>query len=195
MATDIPTTEPSIIVAGDTIAWDREDLTNDYPSSTWTLKYHLANRTSHYDITATADTLGDDTFSITITPAVTATYVAGFYNWDAYVSKGSGATLERYRIDFGTLEVRPNLASLPASYDDRTHVKRTLDAIEAVIEGRATSDQESYTIGNRSLSRIPIAELLKFRSQYALWYQNELAAEAINNGVGTGRRVVTRFVD
>jgi hypothetical protein len=41
-----------------------------------------------------------------------------------------------------------------------------LDAIEAVIENRATLDQQEYTIGSRHLKRMTAAELIEFRDKY-----------------------------
>jgi len=35
-----------------------------------------------------------------------------------------------------------------------------------VIENRATIDQQSYQINNRSLQRTPLAELMKLRAKY-----------------------------
>lgn len=52
------------------------------------------------------------------------------------------------------------------STDDRTENERILDAINATIENRATSDQQYYMIGTRQLHRIPIAELRLLRSTY-----------------------------
>ena len=45
-------------------------------------------------------------------------------------------------------------------------VQRTLEAIEAVIEKRASIDQERYKINNRELWRTPIPELLVMRDRY-----------------------------
>ena len=50
--------------------------------------------------------------------------------------------------------------------DDHTENERILDAINATIENRASSDQQYYMIGTRQLHRIPIAELRILRSTY-----------------------------
>lgn len=50
--------------------------------------------------------------------------------------------------------------------DERTENERILDAINATIEGRASSDQNMYMIGTRQLHRIPMAELRLLRSTY-----------------------------
>ena len=50
--------------------------------------------------------------------------------------------------------------------DERTENEQILDAINATILNRATSDQEGYMIGTRRLDRIPMAELRRLRSQF-----------------------------
>lgn len=50
--------------------------------------------------------------------------------------------------------------------DETTHAERMLALIEQRLEGRITSDHESYTIEGRSLTRIPFAELREYRKYY-----------------------------
>ena len=45
-------------------------------------------------------------------------------------------------------------------------MQKVLDAIEAVLENRATLEQEQYQINNRSLKRRSSGELLKLRDHY-----------------------------
>ena len=47
-----------------------------------------------------------------------------------------------------------------------TENQRILDAIDAALLNRATTDQQGYMIGTRRLDRIPIPDLLKLRSQF-----------------------------
>lgn len=188
---DIPTTEPSEIIAGDTLQWNRQDLSSDYPASLWTLKYYFAGPNGAFNITATAD---GAYFAIAATAAVTAAYPEGDYKWSAYVSTGSGATLERHEIDNGVCTVKPNIANKTAGYDPRSHVKKVLDAIEAAVEGRASRTDLAYTIQGRSISHIPPTELIKWHSHYKQLYKQEQDAERIKNGLGTSRKILTRFV-
>ena len=77
--------------------------------------------------------------------------------------------------------------------DPRSHAKITLEAVEAVIEGRATKDQENYSIAGRSLSRTPVADLLSLRDYYRTEFLREQRVERRNNGIGTGARILARF--
>ena len=49
----------------------------------------------------------------------------------------------------------------------------TYNAIIATIEGRATTDQESYRIGTRELRRIPLEELKSLARAYYTRIQAE----------------------
>lgn len=183
MPNNIPTNEPQELVAGDTWEWTRSLA--DYPAPTWSLVYHFHKSGNTFNVTAT--TSGTD-HAVTIAKGTTANYVAGTYMWDAYVDNGT----KRYRVDSGTLIVLPDLTTGTAT-DRRSHAKITLDAIEAVIEGRAAKDQESYSINGRSLSRTSIPDLLVLRDRYKAEVALETRADRINNGLGHKGRVLVRF--
>jgi hypothetical protein len=90
------------------------------------------------------------------------------------------------------MEVEPDF-SATATLDTRSHARKVLAAIEAVIERRATKDQEEYTIDGRSLKRTPVAHLLVLRYRYKREVEQEEQADRLAKGRGTGRKVVTRF--
>lgn len=184
MTATVPTIEPTSVRAGLTWEWDRTNLSSDYPASTWTLKYGLKNAASHIEITAAAD--GDD-YTVLVAAATTAGYTAGTYRWAAWVESGT----EKRDIGEGWIEVLAAYTGA-AVLDDRSHARITLDAIEAVIENRATLDQQQYAIGNRSLTRTPIAELLKLRDYYRAEVRAEVHAEDTALGRG-GHQLLTRF--
>ena len=184
--TNIPLNEPLTLIAGDTVRWDREDLP-DYPASVWTLSYYFVKTNDQITITASAN---GDYFRVVVAASVTANYPPGIYKWNAYVSKGA----ERYKVDEGTLEIKADYVAQTTGYDDRSHVKKTLDAIEAVIEGRATQDHLSYSIAGRSITKISPEELIRWWSFYKQQYRKELDAERIASNLGTSRKILTRFL-
>jgi len=172
----------NVLTAGDTL--DFTTSVPDYPASEgWTLKYRLAPRAAGtaIDITATAD--GDD-YDVQAAASTTISWAAGFYTWTAYVELAA----ERYTVGRGQLQIRAASTTLAAATDGRTHARIVLDAINATIEGRATKDQQEYSIGSRSLKRIPLMELLKFRDQY----QAKVNAEE-NKAAGRSNRLVARL--
>lgn len=187
MAAAIPTTEPVELRSGDTWKWRREDL-SDYPAPTWTLKYRFKNAAGGFEITATAD---GSNFAVTVGASTTATYAAGKYEVVGWVASGG----EEYTVFNRTIEVLPNLraSSAATAQDVRSHARKVLEAIEAVIESRATKDQQAYSINGRSLQRTPIADLITLRAQYAMEVQREVQAEKLKQGLGGGRAIFVRF--
>ncbi len=184
-----PETEPYNFIVGDRIAWKRTDLGSDYSNSLYTLKYQArleASGTTTFAITATAS--GTD-YKVEVGSSVTATYTAGRYRWDAYITRTVDS--ERIQIDSGTFDVKANKVSSTA--DPRTHVKIVLDAIESVIEGRASKDQESLSVEGMTLNRTPIEDLLTLYSKYKGMYVREQRAERMRNGKKHSGRIYTRF--
>lgn len=152
--------EPVIFVAGDSVSWTK--TASDYPASTWTLVYYFNNLAAgQFDWTTTAD--GDD-YQVSIPAADTDALSPGRWNVAAVYSDGTDRATEQ----IGTIFILPNPTK--AGQDFRTSVQRKLEAAQAVLEGRATKDQESYSLEGRSLSRMPIKDLV--------WWVDRLAAEA-----------------
>lgn len=185
MTASIPDNEPDELRAGDTWKWTRS--LGDYPSVSWTLKYRFKNASGGFEIVATPS--GSD-YSISVAAATTGGYAAGTYDWVAWVEAGA----EKYTVDQGTLVVLPDLrgGSATSAQDVRGHAQKVLDAIEAVIENRATLDQERYRINDRELWRTPVTELIKLRQRYRAEVQAEKNAERIRNGTGIGGRIQFR---
>lgn len=130
-----------------------------YPAPDWTLKAILRGPSA---IDLTADPNGR-AHRFSASAAATAEWEPGRYALSLRAER-DGEVLE---VDTGTIEIRPDIeAAAAGEVDARSHVQRVLDAIEAVIEKRATIDQERYTINNRELWRTPIEDLLKLRNFY-----------------------------
>ena len=191
--TDIPTREPEKITAGDYVKWKREysDCVDPYgdeckASAGWELTYALVNGDSLIAITAATST---DDYLVTLSAATTAAYAAGTYHWQAYVTKS--ATSERYRIESGTIEILPNFASQSSGYDDRSHAKKVLDALEARLENRATKDQAAMVVSGMEIAYMPIHRVLEWRDKYKVEYQGILHAQ----GLGESRKILVRFTN
>lgn len=128
-------------------------------------------------------------FQITVTATATAAWTAGKYSYAIYMTTST----TRDTVETGTVEIKQNIAALTIASDVRSHAKKTLDAIEAVIEGRASRDDMRYQIGGRMLERMTITDLLKFRDIYRAEYNREVKAEKIANGDGIGGLLKVRF--
>lgn len=173
-----------ILYAGDTIEWTESE--SSYSASDgWTLKYKLINSSTAISLTSIASGV-DHKFSISSTTS--KNWSAGKYQFKRYIIKGT----ESYTLNTGTVEIKPYIQEA-TSYDFRSHAQKVLDAIEAVIQNRATREQESITIAGRSLSRTPLPDLIKFRTQYQWEVFNEKKAEKIAQGLNAGKRVLLQF--
>ena len=184
-----PTREPEELVVGDRWAWKRPDLSASYPTADYTLTYSCdkeGSGTTTFSITAN-ESAGQ--YLVEVASATTANYSAGTYAWQAYITRASDSA--RTSVGAGTFTVLANLSASTA--DPRSHVKKTLDAIEAVIENRATIDQMAYSIAGRSLSKTPLADLLKFRDSYKAEYATELNTERRKNGLPPRNRLLVRL--
>lgn len=188
MATEIPTKEPSAFTAGDTVKWKRANLSGDYPATGgWTLKYYLYGPEGVQAVDAVADGVN---FAVTITALVSSAFVAGDYAIKGFVTKT--ATSERYLVYENSLTVNPDPANINDATETRSHAKKCLDAIEAVLEGRATRSDRSYTIAGRQTEHYTFEDLMKLRDYYAGKVAAEKQAAAFARGEGGGQ-VLVRF--
>lgn len=176
---------PREITAGNSISW--EFALSDYPASSWTLTYSLLNANDQITITGTSS---GDSHLVELPAATTAAYNPGVYKWQAYVTNGS----ERYPVGTGTIEILANFATATElGLDTRTHARKVLDSLEALIEGKASKDQLSYSIAGRSISRLSPGELIEWRDYYKREVAKEIRLEKRKRGKRTGSRILTRF--
>lgn len=167
MPPQVLTAEPRTIAAGTSVQWQRSY--GDFsPADGWALKYYL-NGPGGLTLAAT-DSAG--AWLVSITPAQTANLKSGTYRWVAYAEKGADAALERYQVAAGTIVLTPNLPdAAPGAL--QTFAEKMLAAIEALMLGRATADQESMTIDGTAITRIPFEQLVRYRNQYAAEVQRQ----------------------
>jgi len=187
-STYYPTTDPNELQLGDFWAWKRTDLSTDYPTASYSLSYefNLIDGATVSNFTLTATESNNDYI---IESTNTTSYTKGEYNWIAYITRSSDTA--RIKIGEGFTEVQDNYATTTASV--RSHAKKVLDAIEAVIENRATMDQSSMSIAGRSLSRLTVDELMLFRDRYKTEYLKEVKKARIKNNKDSGNAIKVRF--
>lgn len=159
---------PSSITAG--LTFDRLVTLTAYPANDgWALRAVLRGP-AVINLVATAEGVQHRFHADATT---TAGWAPGLYSFSIRAEKAGDV----FETDAGTLEILPDLANVAAGHDPRSHARKVLAAIEAILEDRATLDQERYRINNRELYRIPRAELLKMRSQYRAEVRMEEAAQ------------------
>lgn len=164
-----------MLVAGDTFRWQRS--LGDYPPDVWTLQYAFIAPAGFFSVTATDD--GDGNHLAELLPAVTAPIVPDLYQWSATVTDGT----DRYTVGQGTTRVEMDATAQSNPIDTRSHARKVLQAIEAVLEGTATTDQASYSLEGVSISRMPIADLMSFRDRYRWEVSHEENRDRMRKGL------------
>lgn len=168
---------PPILVAGDSWAWTAEY--GDYPATSWAAVAYFENAAGAFSVTSSASGT-----AFAFAKAAASTSVApGRYLCRVRLSFGSDVVT----VNEGWVEVeRAPSALLPI--DHRSWARRTLDAVEAFIEGNASTAQQSIQIGGRSLSRWAMPDLLQLRNEL----RAEVRREEQGSDAGLGRDIRVR---
>lgn len=143
---------PRKITVGDTVTWD--ETLSQYPADeSWVLDY---NFTSHFaQFSSSHAAVGAD-HRITID---TTELEPGEYDYTKKVDD----TSEVFTLEAGILTVLPDLSADTAGVDRRSYAEIALENIEAILKGKATKDQTSYSLNGRALSRYSPDELNEWR--------------------------------
>lgn len=180
---------PTEIISGD--SYEYTVTSADYPATDgWTLKVTIINAAKRVQVTAAA--AGSD-YTVTFNSTDTDDLTAGEYSVVESVEQTIDAVFYRHTLNSYPLTVKPNIAGSTVATDVRSHARIVLDAIEATIEGRATSAQQQISIAGRSIAYIPVADLLKFKAEYKRMVDAEEAKSRAALGLATGRNYHIRF--
>lgn len=178
---------PATIRQGDTISHNIPHYSN-YTADTYTFAVILLSSTNRYHITASPNGLN---YTLSVPSTSTGLWTPGVYKWIGQYSYGNSV----YSVYAGTTEILPGFSTI---VDTRSHAKKMLDAIEAVLEGRASDDVQQYQVSfgstSKSISKIPIEQLLVIRDRFKAEYKRELMAENIKNGIPVSTNIKVRFV-
>jgi hypothetical protein len=173
---------PLKLVAGDTWRWTRSF--GNYLAPTWVVTYYFENQNKQFSQAAVASSTAH---ALTIPAATSALLPAGRYRWFARAT--DGAVIETIDKENGWLDVLPDPAA-SGTRDQRSWARRALDAVMATIEGRATSDQQSFSIRDRTVSRMTYMELSQMKKDL----EAQVRTEEAGAKAGLGRRLKVRFV-
>jgi hypothetical protein len=177
---------PAKITAGDSLSWSVEN--SDYPASAgWALKYYLVKSDKQIEIDSTPS---GDAHTFALAPTDTADWPAGRYKYQAVMVKGS---TERATVDAGHVDVTTNYAAQTTGFDAREHAEIVLDALWAVAEGKATTDQASISIGDQALTHMSPAQLNEWIRVYEAKVARLDNKQRRRRGQGTRRYSLVRF--
>jgi len=189
--TEIPEKEPISFYKGETVVWKRTDIGADYAPSSYSMVWEASlesNGSTRFSATVTES--GTE-YTFTLDNSATAGYTAGDYIWFLKVLQTSDS--ETLVIDSGKLTVKDNYFATTG--DTRSHAKVMVDKLESLLEGKADADVSSYSIAGRSLNKLTVEEMLKWRDYYKAEYQREIQEFRIGNNEGSGSIVKVRFDD
>jgi hypothetical protein len=181
-----PETEPANLVIGELWAWKRPDLAGTYDPSLYTATY-ISNKESSDVASFTISATGSD---FTVSEADTSAICPeGRYRWELVITQISDSA--KVGVARGYWDVLPDLTTGPT--DNRSHARKVLDAVEAVIEGSATKEQSSISIAGRSLALRTYDELRQIRIDYRAEVESERQSELQKQGKGSTTKILTRF--
>ena len=148
---------PSEFAAGTTVAYTR--TLADYPASDgWALTLYVIAA----DVVIKAAVADGDSHAVTLSAADTKAIAAGTYRYVERVALAG----EVFEVGSGFVTVTPDPTDATAD-DYKSQDEKLLEAIDAVLAGRITTDVEAYSIEGRALTRIPVRELARLRATVA----------------------------
>jgi hypothetical protein len=153
------------LVAGD--VWNWTITLCDYSPTLYTLKYFFRGPKT-LDLVAVASGSG---FQVTATAAQTSPLDPGVYFWQMCVFDASNNRTELVR---GSVEVLADISAMGEGIEGRSWVKQALDAVRAVIQGRASRVESEYQINGRMLRLMSPQELLDHEGDLTNRYNDEL---------------------
>lgn len=171
---------PASLIAGDSLRLAIP--AGDYSQANgWAVSLVLQALAGGTPVTVAGTASGND-WAVLLSATTSAAMAAGAWRYAIVATK----TAERATLDSGELRVLPDPAAPNA--DQRSPARRALDAIDAVIESRASSEDMKFTFADgRALEKVPHAELLSLRQHYA-----RIVARETSKGRGP-KRVLMRL--
>lgn len=181
---------PALIYAGDTVKWN-EPATPEYSSTAgWVASFVLRHPTGNDALTVAGVSDGAGGWNFTLTTTQTAALHVNGHWWQVTVTKDG----ERYTLGTGKLDVVANIPAAGNTYDGRTQAQIDLEAVQAamraIVTGGATIE---YSIGNRSLKKMPMADLIALETKLKTDVAREARADRLAKGMNSGRAVFVRF--
>ncbi len=165
---------PDTLHGGETL-YVASIVVTDFVPATHTLSYMFAHSTP---LTVAAAALEDGTgWSLTVPATETVKWPTGPISFTAMVTAESDDRVTA--VDSGAIRV--TASPLFVSW-----AKTALDAVEAQIQGRASSDQQSMSLGDMSVGFMSMKALLESRQ----WLRNEVRKDSSNR---PRRIILARF--
>lgn len=169
---------PNSIIAGDSL---KITVPN---ASEKTCKVTISGEKTKFTKTAAVDS---GSYVALFTSAETSALVAGKYAVHIGLFDGN----ERETLATGYMNVTADITA--SASDFRTTYEKQLDAINAALEGRATTAQDEVMINGRSIKYMNIQELIKWQNHCKNQIAREKREERLKAGLGGAGIIRARF--
>ena len=191
---------PDLIYAGDTVIFDVPEFTdpvgNTVSSSDYTLTWYARTNTASEGATITGVAEGTG-WRITVPATTTTGFDAGLWTWQAIAVNTTPDPDLQYTAGRGQFTVKATLeySGTPGAFDDRSRAEIDLGHVETAIRTLAQGGVvQEYSIGNRSLKRYKMSELLQLRDTLKAEVDRERRAEKVKQGLGNPGVTRVRFI-
>lgn len=177
----IPQSEPNVIVSGTFVTWQRD--MDGLDNTLYDVRYVF---TPVQSVSTARTVIGVLVNGIATFEILSATlWASGEYRWDLQIVRKS---------DNEVAIVNTGLSTIFSTTDDRrSHAELMVTKIESLLSGRADSDIESYSIKNRSLTKMSVKELREWREYYLA--EIERTGGSVDRGTGAkSNKIRVRFV-
>jgi len=183
-------TIPALIYAGDTVKWNQPATDAQSSTASWVATFVLRHQTGNDALTLTGVADGAGGWNFTITAAQSAELDPETHWWQLVVTKSA----ERYTLGTGSVIIADNIPGSGNTYDGRTQAQQDLDALRAEMRARISGGSvQEYSIGNRSLKKMPMADLIALEKNLKMDIVLENRRRRIAEGLDSGRSVYVRF--
>lgn len=132
----------------------------------------------------------DANWLVSLTAAETAALTAGFCAYGIIATKDS----QKKTIDYGQIEILPNLDTAIGTFEYRSQAKQDLQAVQSAIRAIiANQAVQEYSINGRSLRKYTLTELRERETELKFIVKREEQAEAVNKGQPDPRKLYIKF--
>lgn len=168
MTYTVPSGEPDVLHPSTEWEWN-VDYVDFPPDEAWKLRYHVngaEGQTIAIDAAANAE---NDGYEVREGADAHRDVAAGLYALVGYVWKdpagggGFDAATERHLVYRDSLLIREDASKVVPSL---SHDEKMLALFDAALESRIPDDLQFVQIGSRSISAIPLQELVRLQGVY-----------------------------
>lgn len=176
------------LVAGDSLNFTTT-VASYLASAGWVLKFRLVPRAAGGTAISLTSVASGDDHQTQVAAATTAAWAAGEYGWSSWVEKAG----EVYTVESGQITITPDPRQVAGGTDLRSEAEAALDAVNAMLKGKAATAVMQYRINDREVRSYSIPELIQLRSMLLTLVGKERRAAGIADKTGSSRLIAVRI--